>query len=75
MKKLIYLFLTVLIVACSGDDSNNNNVTNSLEGRWDYTSSYDDGLGHNQNLTLLTVTLKILTTPYNSYYLVGFFSF
>ena len=75
MKKLVYLFLTVLIVACSGDDSNNNNVTNSLEGRWDYTSSYDDGLGHNQNLTLLTVTLKILTTPYNSYYLVGFFSF
>ncbi|MDC1313231.1 hypothetical protein N8X76_04410, partial [Flavobacteriaceae bacterium] len=23
MKKLLYLFLTVLIVACSGDDSNN----------------------------------------------------
>ena len=45
MKKLIYLFLTVLIVACSSDDSSNNNVTNSLEGRWDYTSSYDDGLG------------------------------
>jgi hypothetical protein len=45
MKKLLYLFLTVLIVGCSDDDSNNNNVTNSLEGRWDYTSSYDDGLG------------------------------
>ena len=35
MKKLLYLFLTVLIVACSGDDSNNqdnndgdnNNIT------------------------------------------------
>ena len=25
MKKLIYLFLAVLIVACSGDDGNNNN--------------------------------------------------
>ena len=25
MKKLIYLFLTVLIVACSGEDGNNNN--------------------------------------------------
>ena len=24
MKKLLYLFLTVLIVACSGEDSNNN---------------------------------------------------
>ena len=29
MKKLIYLFLTVLIVACSGDDSNNNNQDNN----------------------------------------------
>jgi len=27
MKKLLYLFLTVLIVACSGDDSNNANDT------------------------------------------------
>ena len=30
-------------------------------------------LGHNLNLTLLTVHLKILTTPYNPYYLVGVF--
>ena len=25
MKKLVYLFLTVLIVACSSEDGNNNN--------------------------------------------------
>ena len=46
MKKLLYLFLTVLIVACSSDDSNNssNNGSNvSIEGRWNYTSYVDDG--------------------------------
>ena len=31
MKKLLYLFLTVLIVACSSDDSNSNN---SIVGNW-----------------------------------------
>ena len=46
MKKLIYLFLTVLIVACSGDDSNsdsgdNNNNTSSLVGTWNLTSILD----------------------------------
>ena len=38
MKKLIYLFLTVLIVACSSsDDSNNDNINNNpsdLVGFW-----------------------------------------
>jgi hypothetical protein len=43
MKKLIYLFLTALVVACSGDDSNsdsgdNNNNTSSLAGIWNLTS-------------------------------------
>jgi hypothetical protein len=32
MKKLIYLFLTVLIVACSSDDDSNSN--NSIVGNW-----------------------------------------
>ena len=31
MKKLLYLFLTVLIVACSSDDGNSNN---SIVGNW-----------------------------------------
>ena len=46
MKKLFYLFLTVLIVACSGEDSSNssNNGSNvSIEGRWNYTSYIEDG--------------------------------
>ena len=47
MKKLIYLFLTVLIVACSSEDDggdNSNDESNvSIEGRWNYTSYVDDG--------------------------------
>ena len=44
MKKLLYLFLTVLIIACSGDDSNNSNGGSnvSIEGRWNYTSYIED---------------------------------
>tara|TARA_B110000503_G_scaffold137518_1_gene221863 strand:- start:64 stop:465 length:402 start_codon:yes stop_codon:yes gene_type:complete len=33
MKKLIYLFLTILIVACSGDENDNNNPPD-LVGTW-----------------------------------------
>ena len=47
MKKLIYLFLTVLIVACSGDDGNNNNSNDggnvSIEGKWNFLSGTDCG--------------------------------
>jgi hypothetical protein len=35
MKKLLYIFLTVLIVACSGsDDDSNNDITQNLVGAW-----------------------------------------
>ena len=35
MKKLIYLFLTVLIIACSGDDSNDGTtLTSQFVGSW-----------------------------------------
>ena len=49
MKKLLYLFLTVLMVACSGDDSNsdsgdNNNNTFSLVGTWNLTSILVNGV-------------------------------
>ena len=46
MKKLLYLFLTVLIVACSSDDSNNNSNDESnvsIEGRWNHTGVIEDG--------------------------------
>ncbi len=35
MKKLLYLFLTVLIIACSGDDSNDGTtLTSQFVGSW-----------------------------------------
>ena len=45
MKKLLYLFLTVLIVACSSDDSNDGTTLNSqFVGSWlDENSSEENG--------------------------------
>jgi len=37
MKKLVYLFLTVLIVACSGSDDSGNNNSSSLLSSWQVT--------------------------------------
>jgi surface protein len=42
MKKLIYLFLTVLIVACSGEDSNNGNNDNQSSCSGDNPIYLDD---------------------------------
>jgi hypothetical protein len=36
MKKLLYLFLTVLIVGCSGEDSNNSNNNSNNSNNVDY---------------------------------------
>jgi hypothetical protein len=36
MKKLLYLFLTVLIVACSGEESNNSNNNSNNSNNVDY---------------------------------------
>ena len=36
MKKLLYLFLTVLIVACSGEDSNNSNNNSNNSNNVNY---------------------------------------
>ena len=45
MKKLIYLFLTVLIVACSSDDSNDGTtLTSQFVGSWvEENSSEENG--------------------------------
>ena len=40
MKKLLYLFLTVLIVGCSGEDSNANNDQLSIIDKW-YVIKYE----------------------------------
>ena len=47
MKKLIYLFLTVLIVACSGDDDSNSGVTRNAQfvGGWLLEYDEDEGGG------------------------------
>ena len=46
MKKLFFLVLTVLIVACSSDDDNTCNVSDaSLVGTWVGTANDDDGSG------------------------------
>ena len=46
MKKLFFLVLTVLIVACSSDDDNTCNVSDaSLVGTWVGTADDDDGSG------------------------------
>jgi surface protein len=37
MKKLIYLFLSLIIVACSTDDNNNVDNSNDLQKEWLYT--------------------------------------
>ena len=54
MKKLLYLFLTVLIVACSSSDDGGNNNTNdgsnvSIEGKWNFISITDCGNPVEQN--------------------------
>ena len=45
MKKLLYLFLTVLIIACSGDDSNDGTtLTSQFVGSWlEENSSEENG--------------------------------
>ena len=44
MKNLIYLFLAVTIVACSGggDDDTNNTTNSEFQGEWSGTFSGDD---------------------------------
>jgi hypothetical protein len=59
MKKLIYLFLTVLIIACSSEDSNNdgnnnNDVNQNLVGTWvaDFVDPENNEVYGNTTLTL-----------------------
>ncbi len=61
MKKLIYLFLTVLIVACSSsDDSNNDNINNNpsdLVGTWEGDTYDADDAPNGEPVSSLWVRL------------------
>jgi hypothetical protein len=50
MKKLTYLFLALIIFACSSDDSTNNN--NSIVGNWQISDNPDDFLSNSISETM-----------------------
>ena len=56
MKKLIYLFLTVLIVACSGEDGNGNSTNNTNNGNYFFEVEFGgvinrvQGIGGNESI-------------------------
>jgi len=52
MKKLIYLFLALLIVACSSDDDNSVSINSDLVGAWSAIITDSTGATANQILTL-----------------------
>ena len=45
MKKLLYLFLTVLIVGCSSDDDSNSGVTLNAQFVGSWLTEFDDDEG------------------------------
>jgi len=60
MKKLVYIFLTVLIVGCSGDDSNNDTVNNNppdLVGTWEGDTYDADDAPNGEPVSSLWVRL------------------
>ena len=54
MKKLTYLFLALLIVACSSDDNDNNSISinSDLVGTWSGIITSTSGNTADQILTL-----------------------
>ena len=58
MKKLIYLFLTVLIVACSTDDNNNDN-SSDLQKEWLYTHTSLNATATNSTTIVIPLTGEI----------------
>ena len=56
MKKLIYLFLTVLIVSCTTDDNNNVDNSNDLQKEWLYTHTSLDATATNSTTIIIPLT-------------------
>jgi len=58
MKKILYLFLAVTIFACSTDSDGNSN-TSSVEGRWNLSSSSNNGVEENLNYCDLKTYIEL----------------
>ena len=58
MKNLIYIFLTVLIVACSTDDNNNDN-SSDLQKEWLYTHTSLNATATNNTTIVIPLTGEI----------------
>ena len=58
MKKILYLFLAVTIFACSSDSDGNSN-TSSVEGRWNLSSSSNNGVEENLNYCDLKTYIEL----------------
>ena len=56
MKKLLYLFLTVLIVGCSTDDDNNNDNSSDLQKEWLYTHTSLDATATNSTTIVMPLS-------------------
>ncbi|MDB4114139.1 BspA family leucine-rich repeat surface protein [Flavobacteriaceae bacterium] len=56
MKKLLYLFLTVLIVGCSTDDDNNNDNSTDLQKEWLYTHTSLDATATNSTTIVMPLS-------------------
>ena len=59
MKKLLYLFLTVLIVGCSTDDDNSNDNSSDLQKEWLYTHTSLDATATNSTTIVIPLTGEI----------------
>jgi hypothetical protein len=60
MKKLLYLFLTVFIVACSGEDNGAGN-TNTLEYLGTYRGDIDVYINENYHSTLYSHSMTFVS--------------
>ena len=56
MKKLVYLFLTVLIVGCSTDDDNSNDNSSDLQKEWLYTHTSLDATATNSTTIVMPLS-------------------
>ena len=58
MKNILYLFLVLTIFACSSDSDGNSN-TSSVEGRWNLSSSSNNGVEENLNYCDLKTYIEL----------------